>query len=383
MITDALSAARDAIPLITELRRDTEANSCLAAPIVERLHTTGLCRMALAKTLEGLEVEPAAALDVYETLAHCEASASWIVWNNALPCLLSRFLSPAERASLFADPAWLYACSTRPSGKATVDGDGYRIDGRWALVSGCTFSEWALLTCVVVADVEPAESRADGPEVRLAYLRRGEYEIVETWDAGGLRGTGSHDVIVHGRHVGHERTISPAEPSTLDAPLGRIPIICTMVAWYGAQALGIGQAAVDTLVDITRTKAPLEGPALKERPQVLASIAREEARLRAAREYLHVRLADLWEIARERRATLEEIGTVWGAALHAVDAGRSAVDEMYAAGGTSSLYTSCPLEREHRDMHAMLRHIAGAPFWLEDAARVKLGAAPQHPLYAV
>jgi len=56
---------------------------------------------------------------------------------------------------------------------------------------------------------------------------------------------------------------------------------------------------------------------------------------------------------------------------------------MYAAGGISSLYTSCPLERAHRDMHAMRRHIVGQALWLEDAGRVRLGGAPVHPLYAV
>lgn len=49
-------------------------------------------------------------------------------------------------------------------------------------------------------------------------------------------------------------TPSVAEPSTLDGPLGRVPIICSMAAAYGAQALGIAQCAVDTLIELTSTK---------------------------------------------------------------------------------------------------------------------------------
>ena len=56
---------------------------------------------------------------------------------------------------------------------------------------------------------------------------------------------------------------------------------------------------------------------------------------------------------------------------------------LIAAGGINSLYTSCPIERAHRDIHAMRRHIVGQDMWLEDAGRVRLGGAPQHPLYAV
>jgi indole-3-acetate monooxygenase len=55
---------------------------------------------------------------------------------------------------------------------------------------------------------------------------------------------------------------------------------------------------------------------------------------------------------------------------------------MYAAGGASSLYTSCPLERAHRDIHAMSRHMVAQAFWLENAGRVKLGMSPTHPLFA-
>jgi hypothetical protein len=179
-------------------------------------------------------------------------------------------------------------------------------------------------------------------------------------------------------------TLFPAEPSTLDGPLGRVPIICSMAAGYGAQALGVAQSAIDTLVELTSRKAPPEGPALRERPTVLADIARLSAALEAARVYLHACSAQLWRTALSGGpAAIDEITAVWGAALHAASVAETAVDTAYADGGIDSLYISCPLERTHRDMHAMRRHIVGQALWLEDAGRVKLGAAPMHPLYAI
>jgi alkylation response protein AidB-like acyl-CoA dehydrogenase len=384
MGTAALVAARELSPLIRSLREQTETDRNVAAPIVDRLRDGGLCRVAVAEALAGLELPTDAALDVYETLAYADASVAWVAWNNALPCLLGRFLTPAARADVFADARWLYAGSTRPTGRAAVTADGYRVSGRWGIVSGCELAEWILLLCVVEENGEPRMTAPGSPELRFVFLKRSDCKILDSWHVGGLRGTGSHDVVVERVHVPRAMTLFVAEPSTLDGPLGRVPIISSMAAWYGAQALGVAQSAVDTLVELTSTKVPPEGPALRERPALLVDIARHGAALEAARTYLRACTSQLWRTAIEGGPpAIDEITSVWGAALHAVAVAETAVDAMYAAGGISSLYTSCPLERAHRDMHAMRRHIVGQDLWLADAGRVRLGDAPTHPLYAV
>jgi hypothetical protein len=62
---------------------------------------------------------------------------------------------------------------------------------------------------------------------------------------------------------------------------------------------------------------------------------------------------------------------------------RATLEGVYAAAGTTSLYTSCPLERAHLDFHAMLRHVVAQPVWIEDAGKVMLGLPPSRPLYAI
>ena len=385
MRAEAIAAARELSPLVVRLRDETETGRCLAAPIVERLRAARLGRLALAAEHDGFELPLHAALYVYESLAYAEASLGWIVWNNSLPCYLGRFLDAAARAEVFADPDWLYACSTRPTGTIADEDGAQRVNGRWTIVSGCELAEWIALLCVVEERGEPRMLQPGQPEMRFAFLRRGEYEIADTWRVGGLRGTGSHDVLVDDVRVPRRLTFSPAAPSTLDTPLGRVPIICSMAAGYAAQSLGVAQSALDTLVELTSTKiSPDGGPALREAPPVLADIARHTVALDAARTYLHACAERLWRTAvAGGPPAIEEITAVWCASLNAAAAAERAVEAMYAAGGTSSLYCSCPLERAHRDMHAMRRHIVGQPMWLEDAGRVKLGGTPKHPMYAL
>ncbi len=285
MNNDALTAARALVPTILRLRHETETQRRLPEAIVAGLREARLCRVAVAEALQGLEMAAPAALAVYEALAYAEASVGWIVWNNALPCFLSRYLEPAARREIFRDPTWLYAGSTRPTGRAAVDGDGYRIDGRWSLVSGCELAEWLLMLCVVEENGVPRMAAPQVPETRFVFVRRGHYEIVDTWQVGGLRGTGSHDVVVKGQRVPAAHTLSPANGSTLEGPLGRMPIICVMDAGYGAQALGVGQRAVDTLVELTKTKVAAElGPSAERAgPRARGNCAAQHGARRCAR----------------------------------------------------------------------------------------------------
>jgi len=379
-----LDAARALLPQINQLRADTESARRIAQPVVDALRKSSLCRLAIPRELHGLELPTPVALSVYELLSGAEASVGWIVWNNTLPCYWARFLSPAARAEIFGNPDWLYASSTRPSGKAIVESDGYRVSGRWSLVSGCELSEWMALRCMVEENGQPRMLQTGVPEARLVFLRRADVEILDTWHTGGLRGTGSHDVVVNAKFVTRAHTCSPMDGSTLEGALGRVPIVCNMAAGYGSQLLGLGRAAIEALVELTRHKPAVDpGPGLGERPVVLAAIAEHQVRVDAAREFLHARVAQLWMEAESGQRAINSIAAVFAAAHHAMAQGRAAVTAMYALAGASALYTSSPLERAHRDMHAMAAHVIAQPMWLEDTGRIALGLKSVNPLYLV
>jgi alkylation response protein AidB-like acyl-CoA dehydrogenase len=381
---EALLQARALLPRIHAAREETETGRCLAPSVVAALRGSRLGRLALPTELGGYALPPVEILGVLELLAGTEASAAWIVWNNTLPCYFGRFLAPDARTEIFGDAQGLYASSTRPSGRATVDGDGYRVKGRWSLVSGCEIADWLALRCAIEENGQPRMLAPNVPEVRMVWIRRRDVQILDTWHTGGLRGTGSHDVVLDDLLVPQRHSCSPADGSRLAGALGRVPIVGTLAAGYGAQLLGLGQACVDAVVALTTTKQVVDpGPAMGERPLVLASIAEQRVRLAAARDYLHARVAELWASAEQGAAPLQHLAAVFAAAHHAMGAGRGAVAAMYALGGASSLYTNSPLERAHRDMHAMAAHVISQPMWLEDTGRVGLGREPVNPMYRV
>jgi alkylation response protein AidB-like acyl-CoA dehydrogenase len=339
--------------------------------------------MTVPNNLGGLEAEPLVGLEVYEELASAEASVAWIAWNNALPGLLSRHLSNAVRTELFADHHRIFANSTRPSGRAVMQQDGFRVSGRWALVSGCELADWIALMCLISDGDSPRMLAAGVPELRMAYVSKGSYEIVDTWHAGGLRGTGSHDIVVDGVFVPGERTFSLDDPNYIDRPLYRMPFAATMGAWCAAICLGIARVATDALLELGSSKVPVDpGPGLRDRSAVQVMVASSAAALEAARLLLRDALGELWAacccgtpITDVQRARM------WGSIVHAARSAKAVVTSMYEAAGASALYIDCPIERAHRDIHAVMQHIVLQPMWLEDAGRVKLGLKPTHPLF--
>jgi alkylation response protein AidB-like acyl-CoA dehydrogenase len=382
-MNEIVTLAKRLIPLICELRHTTENDRCIAAPIVQAMRESGLCRMLL-DTGGPPQYTPEEWLRVLETLAGAEASVSWLMWNNTLPCFWVRFLDDAGRARIFGDSGRLFSGSTRPTGQAVATGGGFRLSGRWSLVSGCELADYLHLMSLVHEDGVPRMLAPGQPDLRVLFVPKGSYEILDTWYVGGLRGSGSHDVVVDDVFVPVADAFAPAPPVAGDSQLAQLPIIPVMIAGIGAQFLGMARAALAVTIEILRNKVSVDpGTSIRERPSVLADIASSSAAVAAAGRHLHTSMAAVWENVKNNLPTVEDRAALYSAGLHAAAVARAGVMAMHAAAGTTALYTDCPLERSLRDLHTMEQHIAAQPLWLEDAGRVLVGHEPMNPLFMI
>jgi alkylation response protein AidB-like acyl-CoA dehydrogenase len=382
-MNEIVTVAERLIPLIRELRHTTEQDRRIAEPIVHAIRQSDLGRMLL-DTGAPPPYTPVEWLRVLETLAGAEASVSWLIWNTTLPCFWARFLDSAGRTRIFGDSQRLFAGSARATGQAVPTGGGFRLRGRWALVSGCELADYVSLMSVVHEDGGPRLLAPGQPELRMLFVPKGSYTILDTWHVGGLRGSGSHDVVVDDVFVPGDDACVPAPPVASPSPLAQLPIIPVMTAGFGAQLLGMAHAAMTVTLEILRTKVSVDpGTSIRERPSVLADLAAYSAAVAAARSHLYTSMAAMWEHVRHQLPTAEDRATLYSAALHAATIARATIMALHAAAGTPALYMDCPLERSVRDLHTMTQHIAAQPLWLEDAGRVLLGHAPTNPLFMI
>ena len=382
-MNEIVTVAESLIPLIGGLRHTTENDRRIAAPIVHAIRESDLSRMLL-DTGAPPPYTPEEWLRVLETLAGAEASVSWLIWNNTLPRFWSRFLDDAGRERIFGDSRRLFAGSTRPTGQAVPTGGGFRLSGRWSLVSGCELADYVSLMSLVHEAGVPRMLGPGQPDLRVLFVPKGRYAILDTWHVGGLRGSGSHDVVVDDVFVPVEDSFAPAPPVAGNSQLAQLPIVPVMTAGLGAQFLGMARAAIAVTIEILRTKVSVDpGASIRERPSVLADIASYSAAVAAAGSHLHTCMMEVWDNVRHNLPTAEDRAALYSASLHAAAIARACVVAMHAAAGTTALYMDCPLERSIRDLHTMERHIAAQPLWLEDAGRVLLGHTPTNPLLMI
>jgi alkylation response protein AidB-like acyl-CoA dehydrogenase len=380
--TKLIETARAFRPRIFAERDRIESGRCLPDELTRELARAGFFRIFLPAAYGGLDLTLLEAMEIYEELARADASVAWCAWNANVHWTTAR-LSKEVAQEVFADPGMILANSTRPTGRAEVIDGGYRVKGRWSLVSGCQLSAWFILMCIVHEDGKPRRTPAGAPEYRFMLCPASDCTVVDTWTVSGLRGTGSHDVVVENRFVQARYASFYTDPLVLIGPRYQIPPHSRAVPGLGAIALGIARTAIDAMVDLaTEKRQERTGQPLSEDRGAQSRLAQAEALVRAARLFLLDTANVLWEdVLAGRDATAQRRAHLRLASWHAVTSAVQAVDLIYLTCGATSLYATCPIERAFRDVHAVTQHIGVHPRTLETTGRVLFGLEPDTPTW--
>jgi alkylation response protein AidB-like acyl-CoA dehydrogenase len=368
-------------PRILADRERIEAGRRLPDDLTRDLARDGFFRLFLPKAHGGLDLAPTEGLEILEELASADASVAWCVWNGNTHWIAAQF-SPEAAKTIHGDPDVVTANSTRASGKAEAVADGFRLSGRWSLVSGCELGAWMVLLAVVHENGKPRLTPSGAVENRFMLLPAKACEIVDTWTVGGLRGTGSHDVVVRDTFVPAAFSAGFTDPYLLPEFRYRMPPFCRVIPGLGAMTLGIARTAIASLTTLAVDKQLQRSQQiLRENHGAQIRVSEAQALVRAARLYLFDSVERLWRVVLETGAAPIELrADARMAAWHAVMSSAKAVDLVYSAAGATALYTSSPLERAFRDVHAITQHIGVHSRVMETAGRVLFGLEPDTPL---
>jgi alkylation response protein AidB-like acyl-CoA dehydrogenase len=372
-------------PVVREHADQGEQDRRLPMPTVEALRKAGAFRAVVPQSLGGREVDPLAVHDLLEGLGRIDGSASWCTFIAAPGPAIARFASDEAAEAVFSNPDTILGGSTAPPGRAVAVEGGYRISGRWTLASGCQHTNWTLALCLVFDDEKPRQTPAGTPMMHGAFVPTEAIEVLDTWYASGLCGTGSHDFVLQDHFV-PDAYFFPLAPAAFgrhyQGPLYHFPFYGLFGLPIASVATGLAYQAVDACVDLAVSKVPRNSEVtLREKPMFHYQLADAVASLEAGRAWLRDEVACTWgRVQAGETITLEQRGRLSLAGSHAVRSAAHAVDQMYAAGGATSNYRSSPLQRAFRDVHAVTQHFATNPQSVENAGKILAGLPSPNPL---
>ncbi|WFU53845.1 acyl-CoA dehydrogenase family protein [Bradyrhizobium pachyrhizi] len=360
-----VARARALVPALRERASRTEELRRLPSETERDLLDSGLFRILQPKRVGGSELDYVALVDCADALGQGDASVSWNFANLASHhWMLAMFAPEAQSAVWEEDPDALIASSfVFPAGRARKAGGGYVLSGHWPFSSGVESCGWNMLASVVASDDE-----ADGVEYRLFLLNRRDYSIDDTWNAAGLRGTGSNDVRVTDAFVAEHMTVAVSDlaggatPGSIVNPnaLYMLPVFSLFPYVLSGVGLGNAQACLDDYVEIARHRASTYNRAkIGDLQSTQIKIAEASAKIDAARLIMRTNCVEA--LAEVRRGDIPGIAAktkLRRDGAFAVNLCTEAVSLLFAAGGARSLFTSGALQRQFRDAHAVNSHLA-------------------------
>jgi len=365
------------LPILRERAAKCEELRRMPDETLRDFHDTKLFRIQQPKRVGGAELEFVAIVHFGALLARACASSSWNFINFAAHHhMLGMFPARAQDEIWGASPDALIASSfVFPAGQARKVKDGYVISGRWPFSSGVDPSQWNMLAGLSrLDDNAPAEQR-------VFLLERSQYKVIDTWFAGGLRGTGSKDVEVREQFVPEHRTLAVADTkggptpgsAVNPSPLYQIPVFALFPYMLSGVALGIAEGLLAEF-------SPKTGKMNNAR---IAEIQSTQIRLGEATAYARASRVIQETNCSEAERTVPDLLTKARYRLegaYAVEWAVRAVDVMFGLSGASGLYESGHASRAFRDAHAVKQHfsfntdIAGTTY-----GRVALGLPSDNP----
>jgi alkylation response protein AidB-like acyl-CoA dehydrogenase len=357
---EILAAAKALSPTYRERAEEIDAARRLPDAIVNELRSAGAFRMTMPREWGGPELTSLEQIEVIEEYARGNPSVGWCVSIGADAGLYSSWLDESVARRMFPRLDMVQAGSVYPIGRAIRIPGGFEITGRWVFGSGCQHCDWLAAGCWVYGDRDEAASGRPSREWRIMLATPDQFDILDTWDATGLRGTGSTDFQCDQLLIPEEQSFSflapPRRAGTLYA--GNEAFLRKMAG----VPLGLARAVLDDAVAIVDQKRDRElDVPYRAIPRVQSAVGEAVTMLGAARAFVFDSVGRLWDrFDRGEIPSKEERAAGWLARLNAFRTARTIAEMMYDVIGGSAVYTRLtPFDRYLRDAYAMSEHVCG------------------------
>jgi len=357
---------------------ETEKRTYYAPDTHEAFARAGMYRVLVPRRYGGYEFGAETFMRVAMTVARACPSTGWMYMFGAAHALAvaTLFDGPAQD-ELLRDGDFICPATVMPSGTARRAPGGWSVSGTWSYCSGVPYATHFLGHTLV-------PGAGGEPEPLLFILTRDQWIRLDDWGGQlGLRGSGSHSIVVEDAFVPDHFTVGThlSQVTVSDALPGRRwhsnpqyggGALSFMLLELGVLAAGMARGALDAYEELLLSRDTLYPPIHPRREdadyqfryaEATALIdTAEAAALDAVRQWSDLCADDAAAFTRARELRLalisrEAVRLSW----------RAVEGQLFPTAGSSAVREGARVERVWRDL-SMLHSHAGLGVFLSHHA---------------
>ena len=358
---EMVARARALIPTLADRVLQGERERRLSNETIADMQAAGLFRVLQPRRWGGYELDILTYFECQMALGEGDMSVAWVYGVVGVhPWLLALYDDRAAADVWGKDDSTLICSSLMPVGTALPADGGFRLSGHWKYASGCEHAQWAFL-----GGVPPGGAME---ERRIFLVPRGDFEIVDVWRVAGLKGTGSHDIVVKDAFVPAHRTVKFSDNfrgwgpglATNSGPLYRLPFGQVFFRGVSTGAIGALQGMLNAYLDYGKKRiSRLSGTPTSEDPLIQQTCAEVACALDEMKTILHRNFRNLETYAaRGEMPPLKlrmeyKFHNAWVAERCTQLAAR-----LFKATGTVGIFEDQPYGRILADINTARQHIS-------------------------
>ncbi len=344
---------------LAERADDAERLRRLPAATVTEFKQTDLFRLLLPARFGGIQASFPELLEPVRRMAHGCASSAWTLGFYALHNWMLSLFDPRVQEEVFASGPVLAPAPLAPTGRGSPADGGVHLTGRWSWATGAMDADWVIVGALI--------ERPDRIDPALVVVPADEVEVDDVWHTAGMRGTGSHDVIITDVFVPEHRMVAVADIYAGTAPGAhwhgvptyRWPMVPALALVASMPVLGAAERVTELFAErLGGRMLAYSGVAQKDQPAAQIRLADARVRLRALRALIAETAGGIDHIVssgeRVSRAVRADARL---AAAHTVHESRAIIADLLGASGASAQFLSNPLQRLKRDVDIAAGHV--------------------------
>ncbi|MBO32211.1 MAG: acyl-CoA dehydrogenase [Rhodospirillaceae bacterium] len=361
---EMLTRAVDMVSNLRERAIETEDGRQIPDFTINELHDNGLLRVTQPKRVGGGDFDYRLMLEITMTLGQGCGSTAWVYVNLAChhwmlgmwPVEGQDFIWGEDKDALIASSV-IY-----PAGKAQEVDGGYRLSGRWPFCSGVDCAGWIMLG----GRVENSAQETSGNRVFL--VRKPNIDVIDTWQASGLCGTGSKDVAADALFVPDYMTIAAEDMQNCNTPgsavnpnpIFNLPQAGLFPHIIAAPIIGMAEGACDDFTTANKVaRSTYNTSRVADYQAVQIKVASAAAAVRSAKLSIFADCNEATATLESGESCTEEQKHRWRRdAAYAANLCYDAVEGLYKATGGRGAYKTNPIQRHYRDISVGISHIS-------------------------